>query len=292
MMSLLTRLADAQALVLGIIFAWAGIWKVVFPQARQLARKSALAKVLPTPDMAQAAHIAVGAIEIIVAALLLAPPQRWWAARIATALAVGFLAYIALAWKVAPETSCACMGGRPTPLSRRALARAGAILLLTILAWPANAYWGAALLGAPWLALVIVAELLALWALSPEFGSLGVTLQRRFVRAARLRLNPSCAGIALDWAHVENELRRTSQFNAFARYIVDPADQWREECAGFIAYNAVYRDQPATAIFTFPVLYDATEVSAALVDEASREVLARLPAARGNSLRGRVAAPA
>jgi hypothetical protein len=291
-MTTFTRIADAQALVLGVVFLWAGVWKVVFPQAHELAKKSALTALLPTPGVAQAAHIAVGASEILVAALLLLPPHRSWEPYLASALAVGFLAYLALAWKVAPEKTCACMGGRPTRISKRSVARAGAILLLTLLAWPAQIYWGAALVASPWLVIVIVLELLALWALSPEFGGLGVAFQRRFVRVALLRLNPTCAGVALDWARVENDLRRTSQFNALARHIRGPADRWREECAGFIAYNAVYRDQPATAIFTFPVLYDATEVAAALVDEASREVLARLPAARGNSLRGRVAAHA
>jgi hypothetical protein len=112
------------------------------------------------------------------------------------------------------------------------------------------------------------------------------------VREARLRLNPTCAGVALDWAQVENELRRTSQFNALARYIAGPADRWREDCAGFIAFSAFYQSQPATAIFTFPVLYDAAEVSAALVDDASNEVVARLPRAHSDSLRGHVAARA
>jgi hypothetical protein len=276
MMSILTRLADIQALVLGLVFGWAGVWKVFFPQAHELARKSALTKLLPTPRLAQAAHLTVGVAEIIVAALLLAPPQRWWAPPLASTLAVGFLAYLALAWKFAPEKTCACMGGRPTPISRRALARAGALLLLTLLAWPAQAYWGVALVAAPWLSLVIVAELLALWELSPEFREPGAALRRRFMRTARLRLNPTCAGVAPDWTQLESELRRTPHFNAFARYIWGPADRWREDCAVFMAFNATYKSRPATAVFSVPVLYDAAEVSAALVDEASDQVLERL----------------
>jgi hypothetical protein len=275
-MTIFTRIADAQALVLGVVLLWAGLWKVVSPQARELAKKSALAKLLPTSGMAQAAHIAVGASEILVAALLLLPPHLSWEPYLASALAVGFLAYLALAWKVAPEKTCACMGGRPTRISKRSVARAGAILLLTLLAWPAQMYWGAALVASPWLGIVIVLELLGLWALSPEFGGPEAAFQRRFVRLALLRLNPTCAGVALDWERVESDLRRTSQFNALARYTRGIADRWREDCAGFIAYKAVYEGQPATAIFTFPVRFEASEVTAALLDDASNEVLTRL----------------
>jgi hypothetical protein len=280
MMSILTRLADVQALALGLVFGWAGVWKVFFPQAHELARQSALTKLLPTPRLAQAAHVTVGASEIIVAALLLALPQRWWAPRLASALAVGFLAYLALAWKVAPETTCACMGGRPTRISRRSLARAGALLLMSLLAWPAQAYWGVSLVAAPWLALVIVAELLALWVLSPEFDSLSVPIRRRLLRAARLRLDPMCARVTLDWAHLDSELRRTRHFNAFARYITGPSDRWREECAIFMAYSAIYRNQPATAIFTFRALYDAEDVSAALLDDTTQQVVGRVAPVR------------
>jgi hypothetical protein len=280
-MATFTQIADIQALVLGIVFGWAGVWKVFFPQAHELARKSALTKLLPTPRLAQAAHITVGVTEIVVAALLLAPPQRWWAPRLATALAIGFLAYVALAWKVAPEKSCACMGGRATPISRRSVARAGALLLLTVLAWPSQAWWGATLIAAPWLALLILAELFAMWLLSPEFDSVSVPIRRRLLRTARLRLDPTCARVTLDWARMENELRRTRHFNAFARYITGPSDRWREACALYIAYSATYRNQPATAIFTFPILYDAADVSAALLDDASQQVVQRLAPLRG-----------
>jgi hypothetical protein len=275
-MTIFTRIADAQALVLGVVFLWAGVWKVVSRQAHELAQKSALAQLLPSPRMTLAAHTGVGVSEILVAALLLLPPHLSWEPYLASVLAVGFLAYLAVAWKVAPEKTCACMGGRPMRISKRSVARAGAILVLSLLAWQAQMYWGAAIVAAPWLVIVILLELLALWALSPEFGAQGVTLQRRFVRAARLRLNPTCAGVALDWERLETDLRRTSQFNALARYIRGPADRWRENCAGFIAYNAVYESQPATAIFSFPVRFEASEVAAALMDDASNAIVARL----------------
>jgi hypothetical protein len=271
-----TQIADIQALVVGVVFAWAGVWKTFFPQARRAAQQSALAKILPTPGLAQAAHIAVGVSEIIVAALLLAPPQRWWAPRLASILAVGFLAYLALAWKVAPEKTCACMGGRAIPISRRSVARAVGILALTVVAWPAETYWGVSLVAAPWLLALALAELLAVWLLSPEFDGPSVLIRRRMARAARMRLDPTCAHVTVDWTQLDTELRRTRQFNTFARYISGPSDRWREQCTGFIAFTAVYKSQPATAIFTFPMRFEASEVAAALLDDASNEVVARL----------------
>src|SRR4029077_13248612 len=148
-MAILTRIADAQALVLGIVFLWAGVWKVGSPQAHEVAKKSALTKLLPAPGMAQSAHLAVCACELRVAALLLLPPHLSWEPYLASALAIGFLAYLGLAWKVAPEKTCACMGGKPTRISKRSVARASAILLLTLVAWPAQLYWGAALIASP-----------------------------------------------------------------------------------------------------------------------------------------------
>lgn len=275
-MNFLAQIADVQALVLGVLFLWAGAWKVFFPKAHEVARNSALSALLPTRGMAQAAHVAVGASEIVVAALLLVPPHRWWASYLASALAVGFLAYLALAWRVAPEKTCSCMAGRPSRVSKRSGARACVILVLSLLAWPAQAYWGATLLISPWLILVVVVELLMLWALSPELTGFGVALQRRFFRDARLRLNPTCSGIAVDWAQVENQLQGTSQYHALASYIEGPSDRWLEDCAGFIAYAAVYDRQPVTAIFTFPVLFDPSEVAAALVDDSSNAVVTRL----------------
>src|SRR5262249_39473585 len=161
--------AAVQALVVGLLFGWAGIWKVGFPEARALAAKSALGKLLPTPQLAQRAHLAVGIGEITVAALLLTPPAHEWAMRLATLFAVGFLGYLGLAWRVAPDKPCACMGGRKTKISRRSLARAVTVLGLTLLGWLARDYWAVALIAAPWTALVVVTEIAVLWLLSPEF---------------------------------------------------------------------------------------------------------------------------
>ncbi len=277
------RVAAVQALIVGALFLWAGIWKVFFPAARQVAAQSALAKVLGGSRRAQTAHLVVGVGEIAVAALLLLPPSRWWAMRLATVFAVGFVGYLGLAWRIAPDRPCGCMGGRATKFSRRSLARAGTLLMLTLIGWASREFWGAALLAAPWSALLITAEVLTLWLLSPEFGWTGARFEKRLIRWARLRLDPSCTRIAPNWDELEHGLWRTAAFQELVRRGVrvgTSTDRWREGCWGYIACGASYEDRPATVVFAIPILFDARQVSAAVVDEAENAVVLRLAPAR------------
>ncbi|HEU5349058.1 MAG TPA: MauE/DoxX family redox-associated membrane protein [Ktedonobacterales bacterium] len=277
----LERVAALQAVVVGLIFAWAGGWKIISPDARRLAVKSALGRIMRTPRMALAAHLVVGVGELVVAVLLLASPWYWLGTRVATVFTLGFLGYLALAWRIAPEQPCACMGGRAAPLSRRSVLRAVALLALTLIGWGAREYWGSALLAAPWIAFIILMELFILWLLSPEFGWSGVRLERRLIRAARLRLNPTCAGVPLDWSAMERRLISTAPFQQLAASLSTVTDRWQEGCWSFISYAASYEDHPATAVFAIPTLFDPREVSAAVVDDTSNAIVLSLPSVRG-----------
>lgn len=275
------RIAAVQPLVVGLIFAWAGAWKVGSRDARQLALKSALGKILPTPRLTLAAHLAVGVGELAVALLLLISPWYWLGIRVATVFTLGFLGYLALAWRIAPDQPCACMGGRATQLSRRSVLRAFVLLALTLVGWGATEYWVSAILAAPWVALILATEVVLLWLLSPEFGWTGVRMERRVIRAARLRLNPTCAGVPLDWDALEGKLRRTPPYQQLAPTLSAITDRWREGCWSFISFAARYEDRPATAVFAVPTLFDSGEVSAAVVDDDSSATVLRLPSARG-----------
>jgi hypothetical protein len=275
------RVAAVQALVIGLLFAWAGIWKICFPQARALAARSALGKLLPTPQLAQTAHLAVGVGEITIAVLLLAPPARGWAMWLASLFSLGFLGYLGLAWRVAPDRPCACMGGQPNKISWRSLARATTVLVLTLIGWLARDYWAAALKAAPWTVLVIVAEVAMLWALSPEFGGMGARFGKQLMRETQLRLDPACTRVALNWNELERGLRRTRVFQHLAPRLQAITDRWREGCWGFIAYGLSYDDQPATAVFAVPARFDPHEVSAAVVADADNAILLRLAATEG-----------
>lgn len=281
MVMVVERIAAAQALVVGLVFAWAGIWKVFWPEARRTAAQSALAKILPTPGLTLAAHLTVGIGELGVALLLLASPWHGLSMRVATVFTLGFLGYLALAWRLAPERPCACMGGRATRISRRSVIRAVGLLVLTLIGWMGHVYWAMALLTAPWVVLIILFEIILLWLLSPEFGWPGMKLERRVIRAARLRLNPTCSWVPEDWNALEQSLRKTGTFKQLAPLLSTVSDRWREGCWSFISFAARYDDHPATAIFAIPTLFDAQEISVALVDDDSNAVVLNLPSARG-----------
>ena len=277
----LERIAAVQAVVVGLIFAWAGVWKVASPSARRIVVKSALARIMGTPRRTLVVHFAQGIGELVVALLLLASPWHWLGMRIATVFTLGFIGYLALARRIAPQSPCACMGGRATQLSRRSVLRAFVLLALTLVGWGATEYWGSAILAAPWVALILATEVVLLWLLSPEFGWTGVRMERRVIRAARLRLNPTCAGVPLDWDALEGKLRRTPPYQQLAPTLSAITDRWREGCWSFISFAARYEDRPATAVFAVPTLFDSGEVSAAVVDDDSSATVLRLPSARG-----------
>ena len=276
----LERIAAVQAVVIGLIFAWAGAWKVAAPSARRIAMKSALASILGTPRRALVAHFAEGVGELMVALLLLATPWYWLGIRVATVFTLGFLGYLALAWRIAPRSPCACIGGRATPISRRSILRALLLLALTLLGWAAWEHWLVALVAAPWIALLVVAEVAILLLLSPEIGWSGVWLGGRLIGAAR-RLNSTCVGVRLDWNAVERKLRESGPFLKLADSLGDVSDRWREGCWSFISYAARYQDHPATAVFAFPTRYDVRDVSAALVDDTDNATILSLPSLRG-----------
>lgn len=284
MLVLVGHIAAVQDLVVAVVFLWAGVWKVAFPSSHAVARRSALARILRGGQRAVAAHLALGISEITVAVLLLAlPPARTLALGLACTLALGFLGYLLLARRLAPDAPCACMGGRATRISRSALLRAVALLAMCLTGWSTRAFWAAALLAAPWLALVLALELAALWALSPEFGAVGARLGRWGLRAARLRLDPACARVRQDISAIERALQSTAAYRTMRPTLGARTDAWREGCWDFVAFGALYERQAATVIFAAPALFDPLGVSAAVVSDADQTILLTLPSPRGSA---------
>ncbi|HEX9035390.1 MAG TPA: MauE/DoxX family redox-associated membrane protein [Ktedonobacterales bacterium] len=282
-----SHLAAAQALIVGLVLLWAGSWKVIFPRARALARESALTRLVGEGTRAAAAHLATGCGEILVAALLLvAPGARPLTLALATLLTLGFLGYLAIARRIAPEAPCACMGGRPNPISWRTLLRAGALLAMTLAGWLTPEFWWTALRAAPAVAPLLALEVAALWALSPEFsGLLGAEPRSgpgwRLIRGLRLRLDPACASMRQDVSVIEAALRESAPYRALRSTLGARNDAWREGCWDFIAYSATYERQAATVVFAAPALFDARSVSAAVVADADNAILLAVPSQRG-----------
>lgn len=281
-----SQLAGAQALVVGLVILWAGVWKVAVPRAREMARDSALTQIVGPGRRAVAAHVAVGCAEIVVAALLLvAPGARVVALALGTALTLGFLVYLAVARRIAPTKPCACMGGRATRITWRSLARAGALLAMVLAGWLTPEYWWTALAAAPWIIGLLALEVAALWALSPEFSDLasgvGNDPASKLVRGAQRRLDPTCARLTLDAEGVERALAYSPAYRALRPSLRERQDTWREGCWDYIAYHAVYKRQEATVVFAAPARFDPAGVSATIVADADNSVLAVTPSRNG-----------
>src|SRR5579871_5538514 len=107
---MIEQIGNIQSLIVGCVFLWSGVWKLFSPQARAIVRRSALAKLVPDPRLVQFGYVVLGVCETLLALLLLLPPHRGWAMVLASALSAGFVIYLALALRYAPERPCACMG--------------------------------------------------------------------------------------------------------------------------------------------------------------------------------------
>lgn len=286
MAGFLEQLAATQALVVALMLLWAGVWKIAVPRARALARESALTRLLGGGRAAEVTHMAVGGGEVVAGVLLLvAPGARLLALALATFLTLGFLVYLALAKRIAPDAVCACMAGKASRVSWRSFARAGALLALTLAGFPAGMFWGTALVATPWLALVVTLEFAALWMLSPESGDALARLRLsgagETARALRQRMDPTCARVPQDTAAIERALSASPTYHALQSIVGARTDAWREGCWDYIAYSATYEEQPATVIFVAPALFDPRDVSAAVVSDRDGSILLSAPSPRG-----------
>jgi hypothetical protein len=234
------------------------------------------------------AHLTVGSGEVIAGVLLLvAPGARLAALGLATFLTLGFLVYLVLAKRIAPDAICACMAGKASRVSWRSFARAGVLCALTVVGFPVNMFWGTALAAAPWLALVIALEFAGLWILSPESGDALARLRLsgagEAARALRQRMDPTCARVPQDIGAIERALSAAPAYRALRNNMGARTDAWREGCWDYISYSATYEQQPATVIFVAPALFDPRDVSAAVVSERDGSILLSAPSPRGSA---------
>src|SRR5215469_3237050 len=167
-MAMIQQIGGIQALIVGCALLWSGVWKLVSPQARAIVRRSALARLLPDPRLTQAGFVALGICETILAILLLLPPHRGWVMVLASLLAAGFLGYLGLALRYAPDRPCACMGRQEGVITGRTVVRAALLLFYTLIGWLARDFWGSALIAAPWLISIVIIEVAIFVELSPD----------------------------------------------------------------------------------------------------------------------------
>jgi len=275
-MSAFGMIANLQALVIGAVLLWAGGWKIFSPAAETAAIQSALSMLVRQPRATHIMYRLIGAAEVAIALLLLLPPHRWWAPRMATGLTAGFVIYLFVARHLAPRRPCGCLGKRATPVSWRSITRAGLLLVGTLVGWAAQHFWLAAVLASPWALMAIVGEVLLLLGLSPEIGweRIGTVMQRH---RQRTRGEEACTTASLPQTEILRLLHASIPYQQFSPFLAfEIVEQWSEDCWHFISYRARYEGSDALAIFALQVTSDLYQVRAALVDESARAILASI----------------
>ncbi|WP_262287426.1 MauE/DoxX family redox-associated membrane protein, partial [Micromonospora sp. MA102] len=111
---MIDMIAALQPLVVGAVLIWSARVKLLDRHAATVARRSALVR-LVGEHRALPAYRLLGAVELILGALLLLPPALRLETAAATAVAVGFLGYLTYARRAAPTSSCGWPSRRPTP---------------------------------------------------------------------------------------------------------------------------------------------------------------------------------
>ncbi|MCG0288688.1 MauE/DoxX family redox-associated membrane protein, partial [Streptomyces sp. PSAA01] len=127
-------------LVLAGVLGPAGAGKL-FGRGTAQAPRTALARLLRDGGRAALVLRVLGAVELLLAAALLAPPATPLPGAAAALLGAGFLGYLGYARAAAPGASCGCTARQDAPLTWRAFARAAAVLAGGVAAALAQQPW-------------------------------------------------------------------------------------------------------------------------------------------------------
>ncbi|ASQ98772.1 MauE/DoxX family redox-associated membrane protein [Streptomyces sp. 11-1-2] len=153
-------------LVLAGVLGPAGAGKLFGRGTARQAPRTALARLLRDGGRAALVLRALGAVELLLAAALLAPPATPLPGAAAALLGAGFLGYLGYAHAAAPGSSCGCTARQDAPLTWRAFVRAAAVLAGGVAAALAQQPWWTAAARRPaaalWLVLAAAAALTAL----------------------------------------------------------------------------------------------------------------------------------
>ncbi|MEV6129958.1 MauE/DoxX family redox-associated membrane protein [Streptomyces violaceusniger] len=156
-------------LVLAGVLGPAGAGKLFGRGTARQAPRTALARLLRDGGRAALVLRALGAVELLLAAALLAPPATPLPGAAAALLGAGFLGYLGYARAAAPGSSCGCTARQDAPLTWRAFVRAAAVLAGGVAAALAQQPWWTAAARRPAAALCLVlAAAAALTALSAD----------------------------------------------------------------------------------------------------------------------------
>jgi len=259
--------AALQAVLVGGILLWAGAFKLLSRSTPQVARRSALRRIVGT-ERAPHAFRLVGFIEIAIATALLVPRAHPAGSVVATAWCVALVGYLGYARVAAPESSCGCLSERHTPVGWRNFGRAALLVVGSALSLFATVSWPAAIGGRPVAAiLVLVLEAAVLVTLSPDLDGRWLIPLRRL----RLRISHPLAGkgfeVPLD-STVQQLLRSEAYRSVAGDLHSDLLDTWDEGEWRILTYAARQGEKRSTAVFAVPKSrYQPEDIRVVLVDE-------------------------
>ncbi len=265
---MLGLLRDLAPLVLGCLLAWVGARKLFGRSTPRQAADSALAGLLGVRRTTLVLRM-LGAAELGIGAALLVRPGWALPAVVAAALGVGFVAYLAYARAVAPESSCGCTGARHAPITWRAFARAGLVVVGGLLAAGAAMPWWVAGPDRPLAAgasLVGWAALLA--ALSADIDRWWLLPLRR----ARLRLlgHPlQNTGGPVPVAATVELLEHSAAWQSTGAVVRSGLlEHWDSDGWRILRFAGVHGDRPVSVLFALDAR-DSTETTASPVVQVS-----------------------
>lgn len=255
---------SAWQVVVGVVLLWAGGLKLLHRNAATAARRSVLARLVGT-DRVVGAYRAVGVVEVAVGLGVFVTPTAAYAAVVLSAGMLGYLAYGK--WK-APDASCGCLGAKHTPVRARGFARAGLLLVLSLVA--ATTTWPDSPLGTVGLVVVALAVVVAL---SPELDHRWLLPLRRWRIRRRHPLARQPATVPLE--STVQQLSKSDAYRSVVEQLTsDLHDHWDEGEWRLLSYAARTPSGPATAVFAVPRLaYEPDRVRVVLVPDEEVVIL-------------------
>ncbi|MFF9122934.1 MauE/DoxX family redox-associated membrane protein [Streptomyces sp. NPDC014889] len=253
MLSLTTGLVP---LVLAGLLGWTGSVKLFDRDTVRQAPKTALARMLRSSERAALVLRGTGAVELLLAAGLLAVPANPVPGAATAVLGAGFLGYLGYGRALAPESSCGCTANEDTPITWRAFVRAALVLVGGATAAVAHVSWWSTLTERPGGSLVFVTVAAAV------LVALSVDLDRWWLlplRRLRLRVFghplfgsepgdrvPVAASVEL----LENSLAWQTAFPVVRSGLLD---HWEEDGWRILLYSGVYgtgeNARPVSVVF-------------------------------------------
>lgn len=264
--------ATLQALLVAGVLGIAGVVKLLDRSRRNTFRDSPLLHLLGTEPRVVRAVQSLAAVEVGLALAIVTLANTAVPRIGAAVLLFGSTIYLVWARRVAPEAPCGCFGSLSnTPISTRTLARA---MLLTVAAFAAAAAetpMSVPTAPGPWA--VFGAEVIVVAALSPE-----LSLAKRWLVVGRKL--PRCLYSNEDPGTTLKRLRACPVWSQLLPHLAAPSpdDQWLESCWRLFSFPAVHAGNSVAAVVAVKLPPEKPSYRAALVDEKTRQVLARLDA--------------